>query len=236
MELYYYEMWNLVLLLLVISIVLLNLIFIVSAGSFLALYYIIWVIGFGSIFWKNRERIEKRLVEWNIGKFKKFLLLGFLMIFIEEIFAGFSMHLGVATSLGDMAIGIMQFWAFNFLALPGFIIGWALLLQKVSFERREIFVLAGIFGLFAEKTLMHVFTIPIMGILLILPTMFTYALIISPSVISFRESNKRRTLTRASRYALGLIVPFVVSIPFVLLLTYLKFNHPEIFPPAGFVG
>jgi hypothetical protein len=223
-----------ILLLLIISVLLLNVIFIFSSHSFLALYYVLWLGGVGTYVWRNRDRLEARLTKWNIGSFKKFLLLGLLMILIEETFAGFSTHLATAHSVSDIYIGILQFWAFNFLTLPGFIIGWYLLLCRFTYSRKEVLVLVGILGLFAEKTYIFIFAVPIMGILLILPTMFTYALIIAPSILSFRGGG--RTLPTYLRYMLGVIVPIIVSIPLVLILMYLKLHYPGAFPPAGFVS
>ncbi len=174
-----------VLILLAISVVLLNVIFLANR-SFISFYYVIWLGGVGVYFMKHRTAIESRLASWNISHFPKFLLIGLGMIILEETFAGFSMHLAEFPSPAKMIVGILQFYAFNLLALPGFVIGWYVLLRRYLYGEREIFILAGLFGLFSEKIYMHVLSFPIAGILLILPTMFTYALIIAPSVVSFR--------------------------------------------------
>jgi hypothetical protein len=127
-----------------------------------------------------------------LGEFKKFYLLGVVAICIEETFAGISMHLATADSFGDILIGVRQFISFNLMALSGFVIGWYLLLKTFVYDRKEIFVLAGLFGLFAEKIYVHIFSIPIMGLLLILPTVFTYALIIAPSVVGHRGGGRAK--------------------------------------------
>lgn len=223
--------------LLAISVILLNIIFISrpEGASFLALYYIVWLFGVGTFFLKRQDRITQKLVAWKAGRFVKFMCLGLCMIVLEEIFAGISMHLAVAKSLTDILAGIVQFWAFNLLALPGFILGWYLLLRYIEYSRKEVFLLVGLFGLFSEKTLLHVMSMPVMGLLLVLPTMFTYMLIIAPSVVSFEPGSQRR-LPRLLRYPLGLLFPIATSIPFVTLLIYLKQTYPDRFPPAGFVG
>jgi hypothetical protein len=218
-----------ILVLLVISIVLLNVIFI-SEGRFLGFYYIFWLGAVGMYVWKNRISIEQKLSSWNIGRFKKFILLGVFMILLEEIFAGISMHLGVTWTTLGFVIGILQFWALNIFALPGFIIGWYLLLSRIQYSRKEVFILVGIFGLWSEKVFIHVTENPIAGTLLILPTMFTYALIIAPSImsLSIREIKK---IPWVFRYILGLTVPFIVSIPFVGAVLYLRAHFPGVFPP-----
>jgi hypothetical protein len=223
------------LILLVVSVLLLNFIALVAGHSFMPLYYVLWLGIIGTYFWRNRVRIEEKLVSWNAGSFRKFVSLGIGMILLEEIFAGFSMHLASAKSVSALLIGILQFWAFNLLALPGFIVGWYFLLRRFAYSKREIFILVGIFGLFSEKIYKFVLTSPVMAVLLILPTMFTYMLIITPSVLSFR-GGAAKALPGPVRYALGFFVPLIFSIPFVLLLSYLRAQYPFLFPPAGFVS
>ena len=156
------------------------------------------------------------------------------MVLCEEIIAGTAMNLGIADSVGDILLGIRQFIAFNILALPGFIIAWYILLKHCIYTRQEVFILSGIFGILSEKLFRHV-DYPIMIALLILPTMFTYAIIIAPSVMSYRGTGAKPR-PKIVRYLLGIFFPFVVSIPFVLLVMYLRARYPEVFPPAGFVG
>jgi hypothetical protein len=218
-----------------ISILLLNLIFLINNHSFMAMYYVLWLGGVGHYIWKYGEVVKNKLTAWKIGSFKKFLILGIMMIVCEETFAGISMHAGIANNVGDIFIGISQFLAFNLLALPGFIIGWYVLLARYTYSRQEIFILVGLFGLFAEKTVFHIITNPLMGGLLILPVMYTYALIITPSVLSFRGGTQK-SLPKIARYILGLIVPFLVSIPFIGILTFLRTHYPDVFPASGFVS
>jgi hypothetical protein len=220
---------------LAVSIVLLNIIFIFSAHSFLPLYYVLWEGGVGWYIWRHRASLEARLVAWQAGNFRKFLSLGIYMILFEETFAGISMHLASARSVNDFVVGILQFYAFNLLALPGMILGWYFLMKKIRYTRKEIFVLVGLFGLFAEKVYIFVITSPIIGALLILPTMFAYILIMTPSVLSYRGP-EGRSLWRVLRYPLGLIVPIITSVPLILVLFILKAHFPGLFPPAGFVS
>lgn len=227
-------MKKIVIVALVVSIILLNVILIINNSSFLALYYLLWVLLVGKLLWMYRLPVETYLVSLKYGDFKKFLLLGLFMVLCEEIIAGTSINLGIADSLGDILLGIRQFIAFNILALPGFIIAWYILLKHYIYTRPEVFILSGLFGILSEKLFRHT-EHPIMIALLILPTMFTYAIIIAPSVMSFRGLGAKPK-SKFIRYVLGIFFPFVVSIPFVLLVMYLRARYPEAFPPAGFVG
>ncbi len=224
-----------VLILLVISLIFLTLISI-DARHFLALYYVVWVGGVGTILWKYRIQIEEYLSSWNCGGFIKFLSLGIIMIIAEEVLAGISMHLATSRDFLFLLKGIAQFLAFNLLALPGFIIAWYYLLSKFMYTRKEVFVLVGLFGLFAESIGLKIIGNPIAGMTLVLPTMFTYAIIIAPSIMSFRKDKEKKFLSIFPRYVLGFIIPIIVSLPFIGILAILKSNFPGAFPPAGFVG
>lgn len=204
------------------------------AHHFLALYYVVWIFLVGGFLWKKKVKVEEKLAQLKIGSFKKFILLGVIMIFLEETLAGISMHLSTAHNSRDLIVGVLQFWAFNLLALPGFIIGWYLLLCKYNYSRREVFVLVGLFGLFSESVVSKILANPIMGTVLILPTMFTYSIIIAPSIMSFRGGEKK-SIPVLYRYIIGFFFPIIVSLPFLLILMILKNHFPYIFPPIGFV-
>jgi len=83
-----------------------------------------------------------------------------------------------------------------------------------------VFALVGLFGLFSEKIYVHVLAIPILGIALILPTMFTYMAIIMPSILSLKSQGTRQ-LNRPLRYLLGFVFPIIVSMPFIFVHTLL---------------
>ncbi|MCA9357151.1 hypothetical protein KC872_02980, partial [Candidatus Kaiserbacteria bacterium] len=114
----------------------------------------------------------------------------------------------------------LQFYANNLLLLPGFIIAWYFLLKKINYTKREVFILVGIFGLFAEKTILHVILIFPFGLALVLPTMFTYMGIIAPSLLSLKQVGTKE-LSKTLRYALGLLLPILCSVPFLIIHTIL---------------
>ncbi len=228
-------MQKIVLIFLVISLIFLTLISI-DAKHFLALYYVVWVGGVGTLLWRYRVWLEEQLSSWNLDGFTKFLSLGVMMILAEEVLAGISMHLSISHDFHYLLKGIIQFWAFNLLALPGFIIAWYFLLSKFMYTRKEIFILVGLFGLFAESVGLKIIGNPVAGMTLVLPTMFTYAIIIAPSIMSFRKDKEGKLLSVFPRYMLGFIVPIIISLPFIGILAILKSHFPDAFPPNGFVG
>ena len=221
-----------ILILLCISVVLLNVIYLISAHSFMGLYYVLWIGGVGAFIWKKRETIGDKLKAWSLSEKYKFLLLGCGAVLLEEMLASFSIHLSPALTLGSYLHFVTQFWATNIFALAGFIIGWYLLLSRFEYSRKEVFILAGIFGLYAEKIFLYLLVSPLPGILLILPTVFTYGIIIFPAFLSLKRENKK-ILPKYMSYPLGVFVPFIVSIPFVIIVVHLMKLYPTYFYFAG---
>ncbi len=214
--------------LLVISV--LVLIFIhLTIHRFLGFYYVFLIGGVGSYIWKNRVSLEKKFVAWNIGGFKKFMTFGVAMILVEETFAGFFLNLGVHNDLMSFVKVILQCWALNIFALPGFMIAWYLLMRHYVYTRMEIFVLVGIFGLYSEKIYAQISTFPFIVPFLLLPTMVTYVVIIAPSVMSFREYGTI-VLPKYIKYFLGLFIPFLCSVPLIGILSILLKFFPWMFP------
>ena len=196
----------------------------------MALYYLIWVLGFGTLIWKKKDWLETFLQKSSLPPAVTFITLGIAMILLEEAFASFAVNLSPALTLATYGVFLLKFWATNLFALPGFIIAWYILLTKFTYSRREVLFLVGLFGLFAEKIYFHIITIPIMGILLILPTMYTYAIIITPSLLSLHaEKLGQRKLNPIARYTLGFIFPIIISIPFIITVSILMTKYPQYF-------
>jgi len=182
-------------------------------------YYAVWLT-FSGWLWKKRERLSLWLQARPLPEFPLFVGLGLVMILVEETIAGVAVHLLSVDSVGQLFAVVPLYYFNNLLLLPGFIVGWYVLLKFCAYSRTEVFVLVGLFGLFSEKIYIHVLTIPILGIPLILPTMFTYMAIIMPSILSLR-SQSTRPLNRPLRYLLGFVFPIIVSMPFIFIHTLL---------------
>lgn len=179
------------------------------------LYYVLWL-GFFAFFWKRKELFVEYVRKRGYRGFPLFYGLGLLMVLVEETFAGIAVNLLLSDTVIELLASITQYYLNNVLLLSGFIVAWYFLLKKYRYSNHEVFVLVGLFGLFSEKIYQHMLTVPVMGMALILPTMFTYIGIIAPSVVSAAAQEKTE-LSLPVRYTLGILVPVLVSIPFVLL-------------------
>ncbi len=186
-------------------------------------YYAVWLLATAWL-WKKRDRLGAWLQRQSLSDFALFMGCGILMILAEETLAGIFVNLLSAKSLGELLASIPPYYANNLLLLPGFILAWYLLLRRYAYTNAEVFTLVGLFGLFSEKTYLHVLNFPVMGGALILPTMFTYMGIIIPSVFALRSRRAItpvRTLNRPLRLLVGFVFPIIVSIPFVFIHTLL---------------
>ena len=191
-----------------------------SPSSARGFYYVIWL-SFTYFVWKNRETLRIRLQKSPLGDFVTFLLLGIAMILMEETFAGVTVNILSVTNLATLISKIPPYYENNILLLPGFIIGWYLLLKRYYYTQKEFFILGWFFGLFSEKIYIHVMTLPIIGIPLIPVTMFTYIGIILLSYLSLATQGEK-ILHPVFRYSLGFFFPIVTSIPLILIHSYLS--------------
>jgi hypothetical protein len=219
-----------------ISLVVLGLVFVFFVKSFQPLYYVLWVLGVGGYVYRNQAFVKSKLQSLPFGRFGNYLCISVGLILLEEIFASTAMHLMRYISTGSFTTfftDVLQFWMVNLLALPGMFLAWYVLLRQYSYSHTEIFWLAGLFGLFSEKIYLHVVAYPVFGWALIMPTIFTYGLLILLPSISLRELSER-VENRALRYTLAFVLPIIFSIPFIGVLSYIHDIHPEFFPPFGF--
>lgn len=199
-----------------------------------AFYYVVWIGGFGGLLWNYRAAVEKALQRWALHPLLKFLLLGYGAVLLEEILAAFSNNLTEGFSLPLFLLRISQFWAFNILAFTGLIVGWYVLLRYVRFSRREVFYLSGAWGVYAEHLYVHAFTNPIAFACLLLPTIFTYGVIMAPAMMSVRSSGTQ-TFPAFIKYCIAFTTIFTCSLLPTGLLLYLRASYPGIFPPETFI-
>lgn len=190
-------------------------------SSLRGFYYIFWLWFWYFSIWKHRDTFSLRLQRLPFWGLINFLILGILMILMEETIAGTMVHILQTHDISSLWAKILQYYANNLLLLSGYIIGWYFLLRRYTYSLREIIFLVGIFGLYAEKIYVHVLAIPILGIPLVLPTVFTYFFILYPSILSLtpRETIE---ISRPKRYLLWIIVPLIASVPLILIHTYLS--------------
>jgi hypothetical protein len=199
------------------------------------LYPYLWLGLVGLPVWIWRRSLKRRLQAWRFPAFLKFMALGYLMVLLEEILAALVNHLSEGFSWSLFLQRVGQFWALNLLAFTGFFTGWYLLARFIGYTRVEMFFLGGCFGLYSERI---IFLLPqgqLLQFILFAPLIiFTYGLILTPASLSLGELRKPR-LIWLLRYALAFLVPFLCSIPSLVLLQFLRANFPDAFPPRTFV-
>ena len=198
------------------------------------LYYSIWILVFGSLIWYFREPIKKELRAWSIHPLIKFLLLVYGMVLLEEIFASFSLHLKEGFNILIYPQRIGQFWALNIIAFTGLAFALYFILKKINYSDTEIFFLAGVWGLYAEHTLMAIIGNPLAFIMYFPLVVFTYGIIITPALWSL-EQRGNKNINLILKYPLTLLVIFIFSVIPLVILTTLRNHFPMFFPPRTLV-
>ncbi|HEY7093135.1 MAG TPA: hypothetical protein VH393_08155 [Ktedonobacterales bacterium] len=199
------------------------------------LYPFLWLGLVGLPVWLWRRPLAMRLRAWRFPGFLKFMVLGYLMVLIEEVFAALVNHLTEGFSWPLFLQRIGQFWALNLFTFTGLFVGWYLLARFIGYSRVEMFFLGGCFGLYSERI---IFLLPqgqLLQFILSAPLIiFTYGLILTPAMLSLGELRKPR-LIWLLRYPFSFLIPFLCSLPPVLLLQSLRESFPDWFPPRKFI-
>jgi hypothetical protein len=199
----------------------------------LSVYYFLFTGVTGWYVWRHREWLRARLALPSKHPLLKFMALGYGAVLFEEIIAAFANH--VTKESFDVAVlltRIPQFWALNILAFTGFILGWYWLSRRYRYSPRELFYLAGLWGIYAE----HIYIGgPIMFAALLAPSILTYGLIITPALWSVTEGGKRE-LFAPFKYVLTYAVILLFSLIPIFILSNLRCAYPDTFPPASLVA
>jgi hypothetical protein len=199
------------------------------------LYPFLWLGLVGLPIWFWRRQLAVRLRAWRFAGFLKFMILGYLMVLIEEVFAALVNHLSEGFSWPLFVERVGQFWALNLFTFTGLFVGWYLLARFIGYSRVEMFFLGGCFGLYSERI---IFLLPegqLVQFILFAPLIiFTYGLILTPAMLSLGELRKPR-LIWPLRYPFSFLIPFLCSIPPVVLLQTLRASFPDWFPPRKFI-
>lgn len=220
--------------LLLLSVVFLSWYFPTKEGSVIPFYYALWLGCIGIPLWAWRSQLTKAGRELLPRATTRFLVLAYGMVVAEEIIAGFVHAAQEGLSLTPFATRAAQFSLFNLFAMSGLITAWTLLYRCYEYSQRESLFIIGIWGLYAERIINTLWFSPFSFLFFALPTAFSYALIMAPSIATANTSGRKR-LPAIIRYALGLFLPFLLSIPFMLILNQVRSTHPGAFPPCEFI-
>lgn len=196
-------------------------------------YYVLWIVVFGSFFYLYRDRIKAYFKSIKLNYFYKFLLIGLIVILLEEIFAALFNHLSEGFNFSLYLIRILQFWLLNIIIFSIWFIVWYQLLSRYRYSGREVFWLAGITGLFMEGVIYSIFSNPVYFLLMLLPMIYVYGIIISVPFWSIMDMNKskRNVKRRFVLYIISLIIILVFVYLTGIIVELLKVQYPSLFPP-----
>jgi hypothetical protein len=205
---------------------------VIGMGSGLVL---IWVFGFGTASLLLRERVRTFVLRlpgaWQV----KFVLFATLLALLEEaVTVGmtnlaplFGVQVGEAyiTASADYLDVVLRHSVIVF--IPWFI-AWALLLKRYAFSPFWVFLLTGLNGLLAESLTFGAQHLSEFALWI-----FVYGLMVYLPAWSLPPAEARGAKPPRLWHALwAFVLPFLVSIPWALLIRLLSPDHPDIhFPP-----
>lgn len=208
---------------------------VLSPEPFYGAVYYIPVIGvLGSVLYFRWTPLATWLQAWRALPVVKFLIVGYGIVLLEEIVAAFGNHLSEGFDLWLYLVRIGQFWVFNIFAFTGFIVGWYFLTRRYQYSYREIFYLAGFWGLYAEGMYRWLASNPLGVVFLVGPIIVTYGLMVLPMVLTV-SPGERTVLSRFKKYPLTYLVLFGCSLIPILALMVLRSHFPELFPPLSMI-
>ncbi len=204
-------------------------------GSFIWLYsdslfLIVYLLRY---FWR-KEKLPKFFYE-SLG-WKRYLIAAYGMVLLEEMLAALVNNLDEGFSFTLYNLRVLQFWAFNLLAFSGLIFGVLFLFRKRLLSKKELIILTSLFGLWSEHQFALIFVNPI-AVLVYAPIVVAiYYVIFTPAITLLGEQGSLNNLHKFARYSIGVIVIFICSVPFMIILAYLRTHFPDIFPPCSMIA
>lgn len=163
------------------------------------------------------------------------VLLGYAAVAFEETLVGTSYALTEGFTLAIWVARAKQFIAFNLLAFTGAIIGLALATRWLPGLSRWHLLIAGGWGIFAERTFMIFLENPIAGALIAGPNIAVYSIILAPLVLSIpgHDAVGRGRAWWAPLVAWMLML--FLSLPAVAFLIWLRGICPDAFPKCDYI-
>lgn len=198
-------------------------------------YYYVVIFVFGTLLYWKWNYIQTVLQGWQLPDTVKFITLGYLVILAEEVLAGFFSHLSEGFDPALVLVRILQFQFINIVIFTGFIFVWAFLIKRYQYNTIELFVLAGIYGLYGERIFSAIIAGNLMGAFLFGPlVIFVYGIIILYPTLSIKNRGTKN-INRWKKYFITLGLLLLASLPFVLLVSVLRESYPFLFPPAHLI-
>lgn len=187
-----------------------------------------WIVVGGSLMYRWRERIKNKFLRlpghWSI----KFILFSLLLILIEEAITTtmtnlapmFGVRIGEAyITASANYLDVVLFH--SVVAISGMFVGWAWMLSKYDFKPFEVFLIFGITGLLAEFIYGGPQSLLQFGLWI-----FVYGLMVYLPAYCLPERNLPRPSFLI--YLAAIFLPFLFSIPVILISKILAPTHPSI--------
>lgn len=198
----------------------------VSMGTGLVL---LWVFGGGTIMFLLRDRVRENVIRlpgnWQV----KFVIFATLLALAEEAITVsmtnlaplFGVRVGEAyiTASTNYLDVVLHHSVIVF--IPWFV-AWALLLKRLAFSPFWVFLLTGLNGLLAETLTFGIQHLSEFGLWI-----FVYGLMVYLPAYCLPSASRRGAGTPKFWHAcLAFVLPFVLSIPWALLINLISPNHP----------
>jgi hypothetical protein len=164
------------------------------------------------------------------------VLLGYAAVVAEETLVGTTYTLNEGFTATIWVERVSQFIAFNLLAFTGAILGLTLATRFMPGLSHWHLIIAGGWGIFAERSYLLFFGNPIAGALIAGPNIAVYSIILAPMVLSMpghsADGHGRKLWAPLVAWALML----ALSLPAVALLMYLRSTYPAAFPNCEYIS
>lgn len=220
----------------IISMSVLVIFFTFVEGALTPFYYIIMIVIVGWGISRNQLAFSAYLQKIPLPAFLRFMILGYMAVLLEETIVGTIYTLQEGFSLLILFQRIQQFVLFNIFAFTGFLLGAYVMSRHISIKPIDFFLIAGSWGLFAEKIIFLIFSFPIAAIALILPTMAVYSVILSPAFLSLKSEERGQKIWPFwKKFVFTLLVMLFFSVLPVGLLMHLRLIYPLYFPACEYI-
>jgi hypothetical protein len=164
------------------------------------------------------------------------VLLGYGAVIAEETLVGTSYALNEGFTVAIWVERVGEFIAFNLLAFTGAILGLTLAVRLLPGLSRWHLVIAGGWGIFAERSYLLFVENPIAGALIAGPNIAVYSIILAPMVLSLPGHDAAGPGRKLWAPLVAWALMLALSLPAVALLMHLRATYPAAFPNCDYIS
>ncbi|MEO8245165.1 MAG: hypothetical protein ABI832_23030 [bacterium] len=229
---------NLLLAIVAVSVVLLALMLRGTTQALAAHYYAtMCVLGWIVLRGNRGLRFAAALQSIPLPPLLRAVLLGYAAVVFEETLVGsfYALNQGFTPAIWVRAV--RQFISFNLLAFTGAILGLTVALRLLPGLSRWHLLVAGVWGLFAERSYLIFLGNPLAGLIVAGPNVAVYSIILATIVLSMPDHDDAAGRGRAPWAPLvAWALMFALSLPAVLMLLHLRHSYPAAFPDCDSIA